>query len=99
MTTEEKREHEQHHDHHKHHDIFIHIDHKKYDPEKHEMTGTELRLLAQPHIGPDYDLWLETPGPGDDDKIADSQEVHLKSGMSFYSVLRQINPGATYATP
>jgi Multiubiquitin len=78
-----------------HHDVFIHIDHKKYDPEQHSMSGNQIRAFAKPPIGPEYDLWLETPGPGDDLKIGDNQEVHLKRGMSFYSVLRHIDPGAS----
>jgi hypothetical protein len=88
-------DHDHHHHHHHEHDIIIHIDHKKYETEKRCMTGAELRRLPTPPIGPEYDLWLETPGPGDDEKIQDTQEVHLKSGMSFYSVLGKVNPGAS----
>ncbi len=104
-------EHKEHHDHghdehghhgeHEHHgrdEFFIHIDHKKYEVDEDELTGAEVRQLAKPPIGPEYDLYLETPGPGDDEKIADDQVVCLKHRMSFYSVLRQINPGAYRAT-
>jgi hypothetical protein len=101
MTNE--HEHEPHggHEHHEHgeHDgLFIHIDHKKYHPEHHHMKGEQIRQLAKPPITAEYDLWLETPGPGDDEKIGDQREVHLKHRMSFYSVLRHIDPGATDGT-
>jgi len=95
-------EHGEHHGHEEHghheHDEFIHIDHKKYEIEKRDLSGAEVRLIAKPPIGAEYDLYLETPGPGDDEKIADKQVVHLKHRMSFYSVLQQINPGAYRAT-
>ncbi len=90
-------EHE-HHGHHEDDEFFIHIDHKKYEIEKDDLCGAEVRLLAKPPVGAEYDLYLETPGPGDDEKIADKQVVHLKHRMSFYSVLQQINPGAYRAT-
>jgi hypothetical protein len=98
MSEHEKEGHDEHHGHQECPE-FIHIDHKKYHPKKHTMDGIQLRQLAEPHIGPEYDLWLETPGPGDDEKIEDRREVHLKVRMSFYSVLRQVNPGASNATP
>lgn len=77
-----------------HEKVIIHIDHKKYETDQQAMTGSQLRALANPPIAADYDLFLEVPGPGDDRKIADSEEVTLSNGMQFYSVLRQINPGA-----
>jgi hypothetical protein len=80
------------------HDKFvIHIDHKKYEVHEAYMTGADIRLVAAPPIGADYDLYLETPGPGDDEKIGDTDRLPMKNGMSFYSVLRQINPGASHA--
>ncbi|MDB5340072.1 MAG: hypothetical protein JWN70_5691 [Planctomycetaceae bacterium] len=75
--------------------IVIHIDHKQYKPEKASMTGTEIRLLAEPHIDQGYNLWLEVPGQGDDELVDDTRVVVLHNGMHFYSVLKQINPGAT----
>ncbi|QNN21750.1 hypothetical protein HED60_05515 [Planctomycetales bacterium ZRK34] len=73
------------------------IDNKPYKAPKSPMTGSELRALAVPPIASDYELWLEMPGD-DDDKIADNQAVELKPGMHFYSVLGQINPGASDGT-
>ncbi len=104
MASVEKHEHEGHHEqheehghHHHEHEFFIHIDHVKYEVEEKRITGAEIRKLPKSPIGADYNLFLETPGPGDDEKIEDTQEVHLKHRMSFYSVLRQINPGAGHA--
>jgi hypothetical protein len=76
------------------HRIEIRIDHKPYEAPKPVMTGTELRALANPPIGPDYDLWLENPGPEDDIKVGDAQPIHLKDGMHFYIAPKTINPGA-----
>ncbi len=84
------------HEHHEHEKkIEIRIDHKVYTATKNPMTGSELRKLAEPHIGPDYDLWLEHPGPHDDLKVANDEEVHLKPGMHFYISPATINPGAS----
>lgn len=75
-------------------EITIHIDHKPYQVKQRVLNGSQLRTTAKPPISADYDLWLEIPGPGDDQKIGDQQPVRLKNGMQFYSVLREINPGA-----
>jgi len=110
MAEAQGHEHDEHHDHehhheeqghhhheehdHEHHEIIIHIDHKKYPVCEHRMTGSQIRAVAKPPISVDYDLFMETRGPGDDRKIGDTEEVHMRDGESFYSVLRQINPGA-----
>ena len=57
------------------------------------MTGTELRNLAKPPIGNDYDLWQDVPG-ADDILIGDNDPIELKPGMHFYSAPRKIDPGA-----
>ena len=75
------------------HPIHIIIDKKEYAAPKPVMTGAELRLLADPHIGPDRDLFLVVPGK-DDDKIQNDQPVTLKPGMHFYSAPATINPGS-----
>jgi hypothetical protein len=78
-----------------HHEPPIHIiiDKKEYTAPQPVMTGSELRALAKPPIGPDRDLFLVVPGK-DDEKIGNSQPVPLKSGMHFYSAPAHINPGA-----
>jgi len=94
MSDENKRQ-AAHDDHGKPRETVIHIDHKEYKATKESMTGAEIRALAKPPVSGDYDLWLEVPGKGDDRKIGDGETVELKNGMQFYSVIRQINPGAT----
>lgn len=72
--------------------ITIHIDRKPYQVTAHELTGAEIRVLPDPDIGPEFDLWLEVPG-GEDEKIANDQVVKLKDGMHFFSAHTHINPG------
>lgn len=69
------------------------IDHHPYRASDDEMTGTQLRLLPQPPIGEDQDLWLEVPH-GHDERIGDDQLVCLEPGMRFFTAPRHINPGA-----
>jgi hypothetical protein len=75
------------------HEITIHIDRKQFKVDAKELTGAQLRQLPNPPIGSDYDLYLEVPG-GEDELIADDQEVKLKEGMHFFSTQRHITPGA-----
>lgn len=77
-----------------HRKIYIYLDSTRYEAPKAEMTGQGLRDLPNPPIGPQYNLWLETPGPGDDKLIGDTEVVRLHDGMVFYSSLKEINPGA-----
>lgn len=78
------------------HDNFIpiQIDHKPYKAQKSPMTAEELRVLAEPDIGADRDLFLTVPGPADDDLVEDGESVELTRGMHFYTAPRSINPGA-----
>ena len=77
--------------------IPITIDRKPYRAPKPEMTGAEIRRLADPPIGEDRDLWLAARGPGDDEKIADDQVVRIEPGYRFFSAPRRINPGRARA--
>jgi hypothetical protein len=72
--------------------IPISIDRRPYHAPLPRMTGAELRQLAEPHIGPDRDLYLDVPGSGGR-LIADSETVDLRPGMHFFSVPRSINEG------
>jgi hypothetical protein len=72
--------------------ITIVIDGKKYRAPARSMTGAQLRRLANPNIGPDYDLWQEVPG-GEDNLVDDNERIKLRDGMGFYSSSRDINPG------
>lgn len=72
--------------------LTIVIDSKKYRAPSRSLTGAQLRRLADPDIGPDYDLWQEVPG--DEDNLVDDKErIKLRDGMGFYSSSRDINPG------
>lgn len=93
MSNEKHDEEKKKDDDHPHLPIPIVIDDKPYKAPKEDMTGTELRQLAQPPIGPDRDLFLVEPGPADDPKIGDNEVVHLKAGMHFYPAPKTINPG------
>lgn len=75
------------------HSIKIQIDRVHYDVEKSEMTGAQLRLVANPPIGPDRDLFEVVPGASDV-KIADAAVVQLHNGMRFFTAPGQINPGS-----
>jgi hypothetical protein len=76
------------------HAITIHIDRKPYRVTEREMTGQQLRALAEPPIGPDRDLYEVVPGPGDDRLIGDTETVALHEGIHFFSAPRTITPGA-----
>lgn len=72
--------------------LSIHIDKKQYFAPAETMTGTELKTLGG--VAAAYDLFKDVPGQGDDEKIADNQSVKLKNGDHFYSVPKELNPGA-----
>ena len=72
--------------------INIKIDRETFKVDKQQMTGHELRLLPNPPVGPERDLFEVVPG-GSDRKIADTDTVELKNGMRFFTAPAQINPG------
>jgi len=73
-------------------EIPIMVDGRPYKASKTPMTGAELKALAG--VAADYDLWFETPGPADDEKLADGTPFSVRQGNHFYSAQRTINPGA-----
>lgn len=72
--------------------IQIFIDGAKYHTAAAELTGAEIRALAQPPVAEDRDLWLDIVDKLDE-LIEDDQVVHLEAKMRFFSVPREINPG------
>lgn len=72
--------------------LIIVIDGKKYRAPARVMNGAQLRRLAEPNIGPEYDLWQEVPG-GDDNLVGDKECIKVRDGMGFYSSSCEINPG------
>jgi hypothetical protein len=67
----------------------IYIEEKEYTVTENEMTGAQIKSLGG--IRSDYQLLLEQPG--DDDKVGDTQVVHIRSKMRFYGL-----PPATFGT-
>ena len=72
--------------------LAIVIDNKKYRAPARVMAGAQLRRLADPDIGPDFDLWQEIPGD-EDNLVSDHERIKLADGMGFYSSSCEINPG------
>lgn len=79
---------------HDHRVIPIFIDHVKYDAPSEHMTGAQLRSLPKPPIAEDRDLWLEIPGPKDDELIDPVKKYEVKAGSHYYTAPKTINPGA-----
>lgn len=73
--------------------VWIHIDHKKYPTGEKVLTGAQIRAMAEPPITQEYDLFIETKGPGDDRKMSDDDKERIDECDTFYSAPRQINPG------
>lgn len=76
-----------------HDKVTIHIDKEVFHVEQESMTGAEMRQLPKPPIGPERDLFLVVPGPADDIRVEDNQEIELKDGMHFFTAPSTINPG------
>jgi hypothetical protein len=64
--------------------INLWIDDRKYVVTEGALTGRELKSLAG--IPEANQLFLEVPGPGDDEQVFDDSPFKLKSGMKFYDV-------------
>lgn len=77
---------------HEHHEIVIFIDDVPHQTEHHQLTGAELKTLGE--VPADYDLFRKIHGK-DDEKIQDTQKVHLHNHEHFYSAPKSLNPGAT----
>lgn len=62
----------------------IFVNDTKYTVDETDMTGLQLKALADIPVA--NQLFLEVPGPEDDDPVRDNEDLHLKSGMKFYDV-------------
>jgi hypothetical protein len=62
----------------------VFINDVRYQLEQPSITGAELKTLGG--IASGNRLFLEEPGPGADQPIADGDVVQLKSGMKFYDL-------------
>jgi hypothetical protein len=65
-------------------DIHIIIDKREYTVHDEEMTGAALKALAGIPAG--NLLFLEVPGPGEDQQIQNDTIVHLHDGEHFYDM-------------
>lgn len=74
------------------HRFQIQIDRVHYTVEQDTLTGTQLRNLAEPPIGPDRDLFEVVPG-GTDRKIENTDVVRMRNGLRFFTAPSHINPG------
>lgn len=73
--------------------IPIFIDQVRYDAPAPNLTGAQLRALANPAVPEDRDLFLEVPGPKDDLLIDPVAHYEIKPGSHYYTAPKTINPG------
>lgn len=73
-------------------ETVIFIDKKQFKVPEPSLTGSQLRHLPNPPIGPGRDLYEEVPG-GEDLLIGEDQRVELKDGMHFFTTPHSITPG------
>lgn len=73
-------------------EFLIKIDRHEYTVQKPHLTGTELRNLPKPPIGPDRDLFEVVPG-GSDKLISAGDIVKMRDGLRFFTAPARINPG------
>lgn len=71
----------------------IQIDREHFKITQHKLTGSELRMLPNPDIPTDRDLYEVKPGE-DDLLIEDDAIVRMRNGLRFFTAPGQINPGA-----
>lgn len=74
-------------------EIHITIDRQKFALPEQSLTGATLRELAEPDVGPDRDLFLESGADEEDVLIGAADEVHLRNGMHFFTAPASIQPG------
>jgi hypothetical protein len=70
----------------------IKIDRTNYKVHEPVLTGAQLRILPEPDIGADRDLFEVVPG-GSDLKIEIGTRVEMRNGLRFFTAPAQINPG------
>ncbi|OIT12636.1 hypothetical protein BL243_23095 [Ralstonia solanacearum] len=71
--------------------IPIFIDDVKFELHTNPVTGAQLRALVP--VPADRDLWLDIPGPRDDDLIRPELQYEFTPGAHFYTAPSTINPG------
>lgn len=71
--------------------VPIFIDGVKFELADRSATGAQLRALVP--VPANRDLWLEVPGPKDDDLIRPDVTYEVKPSSHFYTAPSTINPG------
>jgi hypothetical protein len=79
------------------HEFQIQIDRTHYTVAKEQMTGSELRQVPNPPIGPERDLFEVVPGHPDR-KVGENDSIEIKSGARFFTAPAHINPGKREVT-
>ena len=64
--------------------VNIFINDVKHSVEAKPLTGAQIATLGGIPAG--NQIFLEVPGPGDDEQIAPDKSIEPKSGMRFYDV-------------
>lgn len=75
-----------------HHKVPIRIEGQTYPVRAETLTGAEIRAIPDPPIGDDRDLYLDVDGPIDE-LVGDDEKITLEPQMTFFSVVKKINPG------
>ena len=70
----------------------IKIDRTEFVVHRNRMTGAELRLVPDPPIPSDRDLFEIVPGRPDQ-KIEDEDRILIVDGLRFFTAPSTINPG------
>ncbi len=73
--------------------ITIYIDRNAFRVPRHAVTGRELRELAIPPIGGDYELFQVSAGSEPDLLVSDEEVVELAPDAQFFSAPRMIMAG------
>jgi hypothetical protein len=71
----------------------IQIDREHYKVTAPKLTGAELRVLPEPDVALERDLYQVRPGE-DDVLIETGDVVEMRNGLRFFTAPGQINPGA-----
>lgn len=74
-------------------EFVIHIDRVQFKVSNASLTGAQIRLLPNPPIGPDRDLYLEQTGHDPDVLVGDDAVVEMKNGLHMFTAPREITPG------
>lgn len=64
--------------------VNIFVNDRKHSVDGSALTGEQIATLGDVPAG--NQIFLEVPGPGDDELIASADTVKPKSGMRFYDV-------------